>query len=45
MRSDAQELGLSLNGVADGALVFDVSGSILRVSPVPATRPLVAWLQ
>jgi catechol 2,3-dioxygenase-like lactoylglutathione lyase family enzyme len=28
-------LGLPLRGKSDGALVYDVSGSDLRVSPVP----------
>jgi catechol 2,3-dioxygenase-like lactoylglutathione lyase family enzyme len=32
-------LGLTLRCVSDGALVFDVNGSDLRVSPVPLTRP------
>src|SRR5690606_4702422 len=32
-------LGLPLRGTADGALVFDVGGNELRVSPVPATAP------
>jgi len=32
-------LGLSLHGKSDGALVYNVSGSDLRVSPVPSTRP------
>lgn len=32
-------LGLALKAVSDGALVFDVSGSDLRVSPVPSTQP------
>jgi catechol 2,3-dioxygenase-like lactoylglutathione lyase family enzyme len=32
-------LGLSLRGTSDGALVFDVSGGVLRVAPVPATKP------
>ena len=32
-------LGLELKGKSDGALVFDVSGSELRVSPVPSTTP------
>ncbi len=32
-------LGLPLRGTADGALVFDVGGNDLRVSPVPATAP------
>lgn len=32
-------LGLGLKAICDGALVFDVGGSDLRVSPVPATQP------
>jgi catechol 2,3-dioxygenase-like lactoylglutathione lyase family enzyme len=32
-------LGLSLREKSDGALVFDVGGGDLRVSPVPATAP------
>ena len=32
-------LGLSLRGKSDGALVFDVGGGDLRVSPVPSTVP------
>mgnify|MGYP003859527195 CR=1 FL=1 len=32
-------LGLALKGESDGALVFDVSGSDLRVSPIPSTTP------
>ena len=32
-------LGLSLRGKSDGALVFDVGGSDLRVAPVPSTAP------
>jgi catechol 2,3-dioxygenase-like lactoylglutathione lyase family enzyme len=32
-------LGLDLKGRSDGALVFDVNGSDLRISPVPATTP------
>lgn len=32
-------LGLSLRTKSDGALVFDVGGSDLRVSPVPSTAP------
>jgi len=31
-------LGLSLQSRSDGALVFDVGGGDLRVSPVPSTR-------
>lgn len=31
-------LGLELKGESDGALIFDVGGSDLRVSPVPATQ-------
>jgi catechol 2,3-dioxygenase-like lactoylglutathione lyase family enzyme len=31
-------LGLALRGRSDGALVFDVGGSDLRVGPVPETR-------
>ena len=32
-------LGLPLKGKSHGALVFDVGGSDLRVSPVPSTQP------
>jgi catechol 2,3-dioxygenase-like lactoylglutathione lyase family enzyme len=32
-------LGLRLRGKSDGALVFDVGGGDLRVSPVPSTVP------
>lgn len=32
-------LGLALTAMSDGALVFDVGGSDLRVSPVPSTTP------
>jgi catechol 2,3-dioxygenase-like lactoylglutathione lyase family enzyme len=32
-------LGLPLQGKSHGALLYDVGGSDLRVSPVPATRP------
>jgi len=32
-------LGLTLRGISDGALVFDVGGGDLRVSPVPTTLP------
>ena len=32
-------LGLTLRGKFDGALVFDVGGSVLRVSPIPSTAP------
>ncbi len=32
-------LGLTLKGRSHGALVFDVGGSDLRVSPVPETSP------
>ena len=32
-------LGLTLRGRSDGALVFDVGGSVLRVSPIPSTAP------
>lgn len=32
-------LGLRLRTKSDGALVFDVGGGELRVSPVPATQP------
>ena len=32
-------LGLSIKDRSEGALVFDVSGSNLRVSPVPSTTP------
>jgi catechol 2,3-dioxygenase-like lactoylglutathione lyase family enzyme len=35
--SDA--LGLPLKGKSQGALVYDVGGSDLRVSPVPSTEP------
>lgn len=34
-------LGLRLRGTSDGALVFDVGGGELRVSPVPSTAPSV----
>ena len=33
------KLGLPLRKISDGALVFDVGGGELRVSPVPSTRP------
>ena len=33
------KLGLSLRNMSDGALVFDVGGGELRVSPVPSTSP------
>ncbi|MGA8278255.1 MAG: VOC family protein [Rhodanobacteraceae bacterium] len=32
-------LGLDLKARSDGALVFDVGGTDLRVSPVPSTAP------
>jgi catechol 2,3-dioxygenase-like lactoylglutathione lyase family enzyme len=32
-------LGLPLKGKSHGALVYDVGGSDLRVSPVPSTQP------
>jgi catechol 2,3-dioxygenase-like lactoylglutathione lyase family enzyme len=32
-------LGLLFRRKSDGALVYDVSGSDLRVSPVPSTQP------
>ena len=32
-------LGLSLRTRSDGALVFDVGGSDLRVAPIPSTAP------
>lgn len=32
-------LGLELKDKSDGALVFNVGGSVLRVSPVPLTTP------
>jgi catechol 2,3-dioxygenase-like lactoylglutathione lyase family enzyme len=32
-------LGLTLKGKSHGALIYDVGGSDLRVSPVPATQP------
>jgi catechol 2,3-dioxygenase-like lactoylglutathione lyase family enzyme len=32
-------LGLPLNGKSHGALIYDVGGSDLRVSPVPETQP------
>ena len=32
-------LGLSIKDRSDGALVYDVGGSDLRVSPVPSTKP------
>ena len=32
-------LGLRLKGESHGALVYDVGGGNLRVSPVPATEP------
>jgi hypothetical protein len=35
----ASMLGLPLLGRSHGALVFDVGGSQLRVSPVPSTQP------
>lgn len=32
-------LGLPLKGKSHGALIYDVGGSDLRVSPVPSTQP------
>jgi catechol 2,3-dioxygenase-like lactoylglutathione lyase family enzyme len=32
-------LGLTLRAKSDGALVFDVGGSDLRVAPIPSTAP------
>ena len=32
-------LGLKLKGKSQGALVYDVGGADLRVSPVPSTQP------
>ena len=32
-------LGLPLRGRSDGALIYNVGGSDLRVSPVPSTQP------
>ena len=32
-------LGLPLKGRSMGALVYDIQGSVLRVSPVPSTQP------
>lgn len=32
-------LGLSIKDRSEGALVYDVSGSDLRISPVPSTAP------
>lgn len=32
-------LGLPEKGMSDGAVVFDVGGADLRLSPVPSTRP------
>jgi catechol 2,3-dioxygenase-like lactoylglutathione lyase family enzyme len=32
-------LGLPLKGKSHGALIYDVNGSDLRVSPVPSTQP------
>ena len=34
-------LGLPLKGNSDGALVYDVGGGDLRISPVPSTEPSV----
>jgi catechol 2,3-dioxygenase-like lactoylglutathione lyase family enzyme len=34
-------LGLRLKGKSDGALVYDVGGGELRISPVPSTQPSV----
>ena len=31
--------GLTLKGKSDGALVFDVGGSDLRVAPIPSFEP------
>jgi catechol 2,3-dioxygenase-like lactoylglutathione lyase family enzyme len=36
-----QVLGLPLKGKSHGALVYDVGGGDLRVSPVPSTQPTV----
>jgi len=43
-RSEAEEfygnvLGLSVKGRSQGAVVYDVGGADLRVSPVPSTHP------
>src|SRR6202161_3388343 len=35
----SEVLGLPLKGKSHGALVYDVGGSDLRVSPVPSTQP------
>ena len=35
----SEVLGLPLKGKSHGALVYDVGGSDLRVSPVPSTEP------
>jgi catechol 2,3-dioxygenase-like lactoylglutathione lyase family enzyme len=35
----SQVLGLKLQGKSHGALVYDVGGADLRVSPVPSTEP------
>lgn len=35
----SQVLGLKLQGKSHGALVYDVGGADLRVSPVPSTAP------
>lgn len=32
-------LGLALKGRSDGALVYDVGGADLRISPIPETEP------
>ncbi|MGD2128226.1 MAG: VOC family protein [Lysobacterales bacterium] len=32
-------LGLVVKGRSDGAVVFDIDGADLRLSPVPSTRP------
>jgi catechol 2,3-dioxygenase-like lactoylglutathione lyase family enzyme len=34
-------LGLSLKGKSHGALLYDVGGGDLRVSPVPSTQPSI----
>lgn len=34
-----ETLGLSFKSESDGALVFDVGGADLRVSPLPSTKP------
>jgi catechol 2,3-dioxygenase-like lactoylglutathione lyase family enzyme len=35
----SHRLGLTLKGRSDGALVYDVNGGDLRVSPIPRTEP------